>query len=283
MIPGIVKDSQVEDNQVQNINENSLQDSDSIALGVCGFNEASREYEGHDLLSEDDKSEIESFLTSPITHEVVLRIQCGTEVLGIHIHDMLFEGRMTEGYVIDAYFDLLKVRIQDNPEVHWACLFGKHFAQVLGKHFMLFMRKREVNHGKGSFSVELPKCSENGDIVDKTIQNKSVSVHPMPSVECSQEKQLNILEPNPGSSTVSASSSPGEEPTQQSFGREIKRRKRHRRKNAENQEPAMRESSNCAHLKYNNILKDRTGRNTKEGLWWGNVRGLSGPPLPPTI
>ncbi|KAK1295392.1 Ethylene-responsive transcription factor-like protein [Acorus calamus] len=108
---------------------------------------------------------------------------------------------------------------------------------------MVSIRRRKLLglcSGKGSFSVELPKCSENGDIVDKTIQNKSVSVHPMPSVECSQEKQLNILEPNPGSSTVSASSSPGEEPTQQSFGREIKRRKRHRRKNAENQEPAMR-------------------------------------------
>ncbi|KAK1319454.1 hypothetical protein QJS10_CPB04g01527 [Acorus calamus] len=36
---------------------------------------------------------------------------------------------MIEGYVIDAYFDLLKERIQDNPEVHRACLFGKHFAQ----------------------------------------------------------------------------------------------------------------------------------------------------------
>ncbi|KAK1301446.1 hypothetical protein QJS10_CPB12g00554 [Acorus calamus] len=39
-------------------------------------------------------------------------------------------GRMTEGYVIDAYFDLLKERIQDNPEVHRACLFGKHFARL---------------------------------------------------------------------------------------------------------------------------------------------------------
>ncbi|KAK1326104.1 hypothetical protein QJS10_CPA01g01853 [Acorus calamus] len=84
---------------VYNIDEESLQDSDSIAIGVSGFIEASREYDRHDLLSEDDKSEIES--------------------------------RLTEGFVIDAYFDLLKERIQDNPEVHLACLFGKHFAQAI--------------------------------------------------------------------------------------------------------------------------------------------------------
>ncbi|KAK1292376.1 hypothetical protein QJS10_CPB17g00999 [Acorus calamus] len=76
---------------VYNIDEESLQDSDSIAIGVSGFIEASREYDGHDLLSEDNESEIER-------------------------------------YVIDAYFDLLKERIQDNPEVHRACLFGKYFA-----------------------------------------------------------------------------------------------------------------------------------------------------------
>ncbi|KAK1323724.1 hypothetical protein QJS10_CPA02g00776 [Acorus calamus] len=85
----------VEYSQVQvvyNIDDDSLKESDSIALGVSRFIEASREYDGHDLLSKDDKSEIESFLTSPITHEVVLRTQCGLEVVGIHIHDMLFEG-----------------------------------------------------------------------------------------------------------------------------------------------------------------------------------------------
>ncbi|KAK1292813.1 hypothetical protein QJS10_CPB17g00718 [Acorus calamus] len=149
MISRIVEDNQVEDSQVQvvyNIDEESLQDSDSIALGVYGFIEASREYDGHDLLSEDDKSEIENFLTSPITHEVVLRTQCGTEVLGIYIHSILFEGRMTEGYVIDAYFDLLKEMIQDNPEVHQACLFGKHFAQTLTKQAFEAERMTKLSH-----------------------------------------------------------------------------------------------------------------------------------------
>ncbi|KAK1311249.1 hypothetical protein QJS10_CPA08g00924 [Acorus calamus] len=72
------KEKGKKDKVVYNIDEESLQDSDSIAIVVSGFIEASREYDGHDLLSEDDKSEIESFLTSPITHEVVLRTQCGT-------------------------------------------------------------------------------------------------------------------------------------------------------------------------------------------------------------
>ncbi|KAK1321415.1 hypothetical protein QJS10_CPA03g01125 [Acorus calamus] len=113
---------------VYNVDDDSLKGSEVIELDY-GFIEDRRDYDGHDLLSEDDKSQIEGFLSFPITHEAVLRTHRNTEVLGIHIHDILFDGGMTEGYVIDAYFDLLDARFNEKPEVYRPCLFGNHFAQ----------------------------------------------------------------------------------------------------------------------------------------------------------
>ncbi|KAK1315246.1 hypothetical protein QJS10_CPA06g01205 [Acorus calamus] len=80
-----------------NIKEDSQKESDSKNLGVSRFIEVSQKYDGHDLLSKDDKSEIESFLISPITHEAILTTLYGTKVLRSHIHDILFEGRITKG------------------------------------------------------------------------------------------------------------------------------------------------------------------------------------------
>ncbi|KAK1302975.1 hypothetical protein QJS10_CPB12g00883 [Acorus calamus] len=70
-------------------------------------------YWARSIRSEDEKGWIERFLDLPITHETVLRTKKDTYVNGTHIHDMLFNGQMTEGYVIDAYFDLLDKRIKD--------------------------------------------------------------------------------------------------------------------------------------------------------------------------
>ncbi|KAK1309281.1 hypothetical protein QJS10_CPA09g00764 [Acorus calamus] len=108
----VVVDSQLEEQHVVcNIESDSVQQSSSIQLGVSGVIEERRDYDGHDLLSDDEKGWIERFLSTPITYETMLTTTKGTEVGGNHIHDILFDGSMTEGYVIDAYFDILDERI----------------------------------------------------------------------------------------------------------------------------------------------------------------------------
>lgn len=116
---------------VCNIESDSVQQSSSIRLGVPGVIEERRDYDGHDLLSDDEKGWIERFLSTPITYETMLTTTKGTEVGGNHIHDILFDGSMTEGYVIDAYFDILDERIlNEDVKNYWRCLFMKHFVQV---------------------------------------------------------------------------------------------------------------------------------------------------------
>ncbi|KAK1308732.1 hypothetical protein QJS10_CPA09g00995 [Acorus calamus] len=115
-----------EQHVVYNIESDSVQQSSSIRLGVPGVIEERRDYDGHDLLSDDEKR----FLSTPITYETVLTTTKGTEVGGNHIHDILFDGSMTEGYVIDAYFDILDERIlNEDVKNYWRCLFMKHFVQ----------------------------------------------------------------------------------------------------------------------------------------------------------
>ncbi|KAK1325952.1 hypothetical protein QJS10_CPA01g01507 [Acorus calamus] len=107
---------------VCNIESDSVQQSSSIRLSVPGFIEERRDYDGHDLLSDDEKRWIERFLSIPITYKTVLTTTKGTEVGGNHIHDILFDGSMTEGYVIDAYFDILDERIlNEDVKNYWRC------------------------------------------------------------------------------------------------------------------------------------------------------------------
>ncbi|KAK1309276.1 hypothetical protein QJS10_CPA09g00763 [Acorus calamus] len=119
---------------VCNIESDNVQQSSSIWLGVSGVIEERRDYDGHDLLSDDEKGWIERFLSTPITYETMLTTTKGTEVGGNHIHDILFDGSMTEGYVIDAYFDILDERIlNENVENYLRCLFMKHFVQTMSE------------------------------------------------------------------------------------------------------------------------------------------------------
>ncbi|KAK1286817.1 hypothetical protein QJS10_CPB20g00907 [Acorus calamus] len=139
---------------VYNVDDDSFKGSEVIELDY-GFIEDRRDYDGHDLLSEDDKSQIEGFLSFPITHEAVLRTHRNTEVLGIHIHDILFDGGMTEGYVIDVYFDLLDARFNEKPEVYKPCLFGNHFAQI-----------QRISSSSSNSECESVRDSEEGGVFD---------------------------------------------------------------------------------------------------------------------
>ncbi|KAF8394036.1 hypothetical protein HHK36_020238 [Tetracentron sinense] len=110
--------------------------------------------------------------------------------------------------------------------------------------------------GRNSFLVQLPRFSDKGNTPENLIQNtKSVSVHPMPSVDISQPKEINISKLCPGSSNISGSSSSKEEKNQQCSVQEIKRRKRHRRKHFEDQEPCVMRGVYFKNMKWQAAIK----------------------------
>ncbi|XP_065023713.1 ethylene-responsive transcription factor-like protein At4g13040 isoform X1 [Musa acuminata AAA Group] len=106
--------------------------------------------------------------------------------------------------------------------------------------------------GKSSFPVVLPKLIENGNAVDNSNQHvKPVSVHPMPSPESSLQKLVkeSIC---PGSSSTFGSSTIKEEPNNNFPG---KRRKRHRRKHYEDQEPCIMTGVYFKNMKWQAAIK----------------------------
>ncbi|XP_058093354.1 ethylene-responsive transcription factor-like protein At4g13040 [Magnolia sinica] len=127
---------------------------------------------------------------------------------------------------------------------------------------MVSLRRRKLLglcSGRSSFLVQLPRFNENGSVSENPIQNtkwsKSVSVHPMPSADISQRKQMNITEAHPGSANVSSFSSLKEEQNEQFSGQEIKRRKRHRRKHFEDQEPCAMRGVYFKNMKWQAAIK----------------------------
>ncbi|URE40061.1 AP2 domain containing protein [Musa troglodytarum] len=103
-----------------------------------------------------------------------------------------------------------------------------------------------------SFPVVLPKLIENGNAVDNSNQHvKPVSVHPMPSTESSIQKPVkeSIY---PGSSSAFGSRTSKEEPNNNFLG---KRRKRHRRKHYEDQEPCIMTGVYFKNMKWQAAIK----------------------------
>ncbi|XP_077229225.1 ethylene-responsive transcription factor-like protein At4g13040 isoform X2 [Tasmannia lanceolata] len=127
---------------------------------------------------------------------------------------------------------------------------------------MVSLRRRKLLglcSGRNSFLVQLPRFSENGNASENISQNgkwaKSLSVHPLPSIDFIQQKQINNSEACPVSTNISGSSSLKEEQNQQISGQEIKRRKRHRRKHFEDQEPCTMRGVYFKNMKWQAAIK----------------------------
>ncbi|URE37950.1 AP2 domain containing protein [Musa troglodytarum] len=111
-------------------------------------------------------------------------------------------------------------------------------------------------HGKSSFPVVLPRPIENGNAVESPGQQvKPVSVHPMCSVDTSLQKLVAKSETYPGSSSASGLITSKEEPNHYYPGKEIKRRKRHRRKHYEDQEPCVMRGVYFKNMKWQAAIK----------------------------
>ncbi|CAL5427188.1 unnamed protein product [Camellia sinensis] len=124
---------------------------------------------------------------------------------------------------------------------------------------MVSIRRRKLLglcSGRSSFFSPLPRFSDNGNASGNPTQNaKPVSVHPMPSVDGEQPKEKTISKVSPGSSNASGSSSSKEQHNQQYPVPEVKRRKRHRRKHFENQEPCLMRGVYFKNMKWQAAIK----------------------------
>eukprot|EP00262_Sarcandra_glabra_P004612 TRINITY_DN1573_c0_g2_i1.p1 TRINITY_DN1573_c0_g2~~TRINITY_DN1573_c0_g2_i1.p1 ORF type:complete len:229 (+),score=38.38 TRINITY_DN1573_c0_g2_i1:434-1120(+) len=122
---------------------------------------------------------------------------------------------------------------------------------------MVSLRRRKLLGlctGRNSFLFQLPRCSDKGS--ENPFQSaKSPSVHPMPSLDFSELKKINLSEACPGSSYLSGSSSSKEGHNQQISGKEIKRRKRHRRKHFDDQEPCLMRGVYFKNMKWQAAIK----------------------------
>ncbi|CAK9140921.1 unnamed protein product [Ilex paraguariensis] len=122
---------------------------------------------------------------------------------------------------------------------------------------MVSIRRRRLLglwSGRSSFLAPLPRFFDNGHTPENRTQNtKSVSVHPMPSVDVDQPKEEKISNVGPGSSNISGSDSSKDQHTQQ-FP-EVKRRKRHRRKHFENQEQCVMRGVYFKNMKWQAAIK----------------------------
>ncbi|KAM7501593.1 hypothetical protein LguiB_000497 [Lonicera macranthoides] len=122
---------------------------------------------------------------------------------------------------------------------------------------MVSIRRRKLLGlctGRNSFVPPLPRLFDNGNALGSRTQNvRPVSVHPMPSADVDQPKEDTISKVGPGLSNPSGSSSSKEQPTQP-FP-EVKRRKRHRRKHFENQEPCLMRGVYYKNMKWQAAIK----------------------------
>ncbi|KAL0286367.1 UNVERIFIED_CONTAM: Ethylene-responsive transcription factor-like protein [Sesamum angustifolium] len=104
---------------------------------------------------------------------------------------------------------------------------------------MVSIRRRRLLglcSGQNSFLAPLSRVLENGHTPENSVENtKPGSVHPLPLNDGYMPKEETISETMNGSPDLSASS-PSKEHLLKQFP-EVKRRKRHRRKHVENQEP----------------------------------------------
>ncbi|PIA25768.1 hypothetical protein AQUCO_10800037v1 [Aquilegia coerulea] len=82
-----------------------------------------------------------------------------------------------------------------------------------------------------------------------------MSVHPVSSVELNQPKENNLSIVPPVSSNISGTSSSKEERSQNFSEQAVKRRKRHRRKHFENQEPCIMRGVYFKNMKWQAAIK----------------------------
>ncbi|XP_068665465.1 ethylene-responsive transcription factor-like protein At4g13040 [Aristolochia californica] len=110
---------------------------------------------------------------------------------------------------------------------------------------MVSLRRRRLLGLCPGTNIFLPQLPQSGERITQDAKwSTSASVHPRPSSDSLEHKdvKMSVSEAGAGSTNASSSSSPPkEEQSPQSSGREIKRRKRHRRKLFIDHEPcAMR-------------------------------------------
>ncbi|XP_049407953.1 ethylene-responsive transcription factor-like protein At4g13040 [Solanum stenotomum] len=122
---------------------------------------------------------------------------------------------------------------------------------------MVSIRRRKLLglcSGRSAFLVPLPKFSGNGHFAEhRFFNNRPTSVHPMPSTDIDESKEKIAIKVVPGSSNSHASGSLMEQTAQQ-FP-EVKRRKRHRRKHFENQEPCLMRGVYFKNMKWQAAIK----------------------------
>ncbi|XP_052187996.1 ethylene-responsive transcription factor-like protein At4g13040 isoform X1 [Diospyros lotus] len=121
---------------------------------------------------------------------------------------------------------------------------------------MVSIRRRRLlalSSGRSSFmSSLLPRFLDN---VSAPENPKPAAADPMPSVDVEQPEEKIEPKVSAGSSNASGSSSSKEQPTQQYPVPEVKRRKRHRRKQVENQEPCVMRGVYFKNMKWQAAIK----------------------------
>ncbi|GMI76188.1 hypothetical protein HRI_001288100 [Hibiscus trionum] len=126
---------------------------------------------------------------------------------------------------------------------------------------MVSLRRRKLLglcSGKSSFLSPLSRFFCNGNALENSSQSaKSISVHPMPSDSVNHMHGKSFAVVGSGSPNVSASGSgSSKEPHYQPFpGQPIKRRKRHRRKHTQNQEPCLMRGVYFKNMKWQAAIK----------------------------
>eukprot|EP00252_Welwitschia_mirabilis_P019679 TRINITY_DN4620_c0_g1_i1.p1 TRINITY_DN4620_c0_g1~~TRINITY_DN4620_c0_g1_i1.p1 ORF type:complete len:222 (-),score=55.30 TRINITY_DN4620_c0_g1_i1:178-843(-) len=120
---------------------------------------------------------------------------------------------------------------------------------------MVSLRRRRLlglSPGVNTNGIKLPRLNITSAIADRAVGNsKSDNLQTLLN-ETNRQKQ--ILEPSLGSSNVSGCSS-SQEPKAQSSGPEIKRRKRQRRKQFDNQEPCLMRGVYFKNMKWQAAIK----------------------------
>lgn len=105
------------------------------------------------------------------------------------------------------------------------------------------------------YLAPISKTVDGGHIPENSTQNlRPFSMNPEPSIGLDEVKENGISKVHPGSSNVSTSSSSKEQQLQFTVP-EVKRRKRHRRKHFENQEPCIMRGVYFKNMKWQAAIK----------------------------
>ncbi|XP_038712875.1 ethylene-responsive transcription factor-like protein At4g13040 [Tripterygium wilfordii] len=124
---------------------------------------------------------------------------------------------------------------------------------------MVSLRRRRLLglcSGRNSFLSPLTRFFGNGSCTESPIQHsKSISVHPLPFGDANQPRRKTSVCLGPGSSDTLGSTSPKELHNEQYSEQPIKRRKRHRRKHVQNQEPCLMRGVYFKNMKWQAAIK----------------------------